>query len=210
MLVKHLEKTKKVSFPEGRRLVLTQVQRIQLGYLHAHAEAEREKGSIKKIAVSFGPLHGPFPPIQLSEAAHTARLNGYDMLLCAGFAFDPETQAFLSKVPVQGLEIHLVHIAPDILVGDLLKTTRASQLFSVFGQPDVKVQWHEGDTFTVELRGVDIYNPFSGETERAHGRDVAAWFLDTDYDGQTFHVTQAFSRGLRRLGRSSSAPSELK
>jgi adenine-specific DNA-methyltransferase len=92
-----------------------------------------------------------------------------------------------------------------VLVGDLLKTTRASQIFTVFGQPDVRVEKRKDGTYVVELRGVDIYDPLTGEVHSTRGEDVAAWFLDTDYDGKTFHICQAFFP-IRR-GTSSSKPS---
>lgn len=122
-------------------------------------------------------------------------MNGYEVLLFAGFAFDPEAQALIQKVPVAGLQVHFVNIAPDVLVGDLLKTTRASQIFTVFGQPDVAVTAQRDGTYVVKLRGVDIYNPQFGEVHSARGEEVAAWFLDTDYDGKTFHICQAFFPG---------------
>jgi len=87
-----------------------------------------------------------------------------------------------------------------VLVGEesgepLLKANRASQIFTVFGQPDVEVKKQDDDTYVVELRGVDIYDPLTGEAHSARGEDVAAWFLDTDYDGMTFHICQAFFPG---------------
>jgi len=91
--------------------------------------------------------------------------------------------------------VHFANIAPDVLVGDLLKTTRASQIFTVFGQPDVRVEKQKDGTYRVELRGVDIYDPLSGEFHSTRGEDVAAWFLDTDYDGKTFKISQAFFTG---------------
>jgi len=122
-------------------------------------------------------------------------MNCYQMLLFAGFAFDPEAQALIQKVPVAGLQVHFANVAPDVLVGDLLKTTRASQIFTVFGQPDVRVDKRGDGTYRVELRGVDIYDPLTGEVQSTRGEDVAAWFLDTDYDGKTFHICQAFFPG---------------
>jgi len=91
--------------------------------------------------------------------------------------------------------VHFANIAPDVLVGDLLKTTRASQIFTVFGQPDVRVEKQKDGTYRVELRGVDIYDPLTGEVQSTRGEDVAAWFLDTEYDGKTFHICQAFFPG---------------
>ncbi|MCL5075722.1 MAG: hypothetical protein M1136_08790 [Chloroflexi bacterium] len=59
----------------------------------------------------------------------------------------------------------------------------------------MRIEAQKDGTYTVELRGVDIYNPFTGNVESTDGRDVAAWFLDQDYDGATFYVCQAFFPG---------------
>ncbi len=183
-----------VLFPGGKKMELQNLRPLNLGMLHVEAETQRN-GKNPRVAISFGPQHGPVTPFQVQEAIPTARMNAYDVLIFAGFSFDPEAQALIQKVPVRGLQIHFANIAPDVLVGDLLKTTRASQIFTVFGQPDVRVAKQKDDTYTVELRGVDIYDPMTGHTEHAHGTDVAAWFLDTDYDGMTFHICQAFFPG---------------
>jgi adenine-specific DNA-methyltransferase len=182
------------------------------------AEA-KQNGNTLRAAISFGPQHGPVTAHQVQEAIPTAKMNGYQVLLFAGFAFDPEAQALIQKAPVAGLQVHFANIAPDVLVGDLLKTTRASQIFTVFRQPDVVVErrtpdgkWlvlgfreyqdalHRGafdreGEWRVKLRGVDIYDPLTGEVRSMRGEDVAAWFLDTDYDGKTFHICQAFFPG---------------
>ena len=183
-----------VLFPGGKKLELENLRPLNLGYVHAEAEAQ-QNGKAVRVAVSFGPQHGPVIAHQVQEAIPTAKMNGYQVLLFAGFAFDPEAQALIQKAPVAGLQVHFANVAPDVLVGDLLKTTRASQIFTAFGQPDVRIQKQKDGTFVVELRGVDIYDPLSGEVHSTRGEDVAAWFLDTDYDGRTFHICQAFFPG---------------
>ncbi|MEW6716041.1 MAG: DUF559 domain-containing protein [Chloroflexota bacterium] len=190
-----------VLFPGGRKMELENLRPLNVGFLHAEGETQRN-GSTLRVAVSFGPQHGPVTGFQVQEAIPTARMNAYDVLLFAGFSFDPEAQALIQKAPVAGLQVHFANIAPDVLVGDLLKTTRASQIFTVFGQPDVALTpgpspaGGRGEkTWVVELRGVDIYDPLTGETRHTRGSDVAAWFLDTDYDGMTFHICQAFFPG---------------
>jgi adenine-specific DNA-methyltransferase len=72
---------------------------------------------------------------------------------------------------------------------------RVSQIFTVFGQPDVRVEKKKDGTYRAELRGVDIYDPPTGQLHSSCGEDVAAWFLYTDYDGKTFHICQAFFPG---------------
>ena len=183
-----------VLFPGGKRMELRNLRPLNLGMLHAEAETE-QNGKTLRVGVSFGPQHGPVTAFQVQEVIPTAKMNGYPVLIFAGFGFDPEAQALIQKAPVAGLQLHFANIAPDVLVGDLLKTTRASQIFTVFGQPDVQVEKQKDNTCTVELCGIDIYDPLTGETQHTKGSEVAAWFLDTDYDGMTFHICQAFFPG---------------
>src|SRR6266545_3424992 len=83
-------------------------------------------------------------------------------------------------------------------MGDLLKTMRSSQLFSVTGLPDVAVsslppeETGGPDRYQVELRGLDIFDPSTMEAAHLAGSDVPAWLLDTDYNDLSFHVSQAF------------------
>ncbi|WP_244363735.1 site-specific DNA-methyltransferase [Thermus brockianus] len=193
-MIQLLKQQGSVLFPGGRRMELQNIRPLNLGYLHAEAEAT-QNGNTLRVAISFGPQYGPVTAFQVQEAIPTAKINGYQLLLFAGFSFDTEAQALIQKVPVAGLEVQFVNVAPDVLVGDLLKTTRASQIFTVFGQPDVRVEKQKDGTYVVELRGVDIYDPLTGEVHSTRGENVAAWFLDTDYDGKTFHICQAFFPG---------------
>ena len=183
-----------VLFPGGKRMALENIRPLNLGYLHAEAETG-QNGKALRVAISFGPQHGPVTAFQVQESIPTAKMNGYHVLIFAGFSFDPEAQALIQRAPVAGLQVHFANVAPDVLVGDLLKTTRASQIFTVFGQPDVSVTRRKDGTYVAELRGVDIYDPLTGEVQSTRGENVAAWFLDTDYDGRTFHICQAFFPG---------------
>lgn len=182
-----------VLFPGGKRMALQNVRPLNVGMLHGEAEAG-QNGKALRVAISFGPQYGPVTAVQVQETIPTAQLNGYDVLIFAGFSFDPEAQALLQKQPVK-LQVHFANVAPDVLVGDLLKTNRASQIFTAFGQPDVRVRPEKDGNYVADLLGVDIYDPLTGETDHAPGDRTAAWFLDTDYDGMTFHVSQAFFPG---------------
>lgn len=183
-----------VTFPGGKRMALGNLRPVASGgILHAEAES-REGAKTLRVAVSFGPQHGPVTVLQVEEAVRQAAW-GYDTLIFAGFAFDPEAQAFIEKSPHPKLRTHLAHISPDVLVGDLLKASKAHQLFTVFGQPDIIAVPQKDGRWTVELRGVDIYDPTTGELSSSSGEEVAAWFLDQDYDGRTFFICQAFFPG---------------
>jgi adenine-specific DNA-methyltransferase len=181
-----------VNFPGGKKLLLENLRPLGVGWLHAEAEAKQNGGRAQRVAVSFGPRHGPITAVQTEEATRTARANAYDDLILAGFSIDAAAQDFIQKNPLKGLAVHFANVNPDVLVGDLLKTSRASQLFTVFGSPDVKLEKQKDGSFIVRLLGVDIYDPNTGELHQSRGEDVAAWFLDQDYDGYTFCISQAF------------------
>lgn len=180
-----------VTFPGGKKMVLENLRAISsAGFLHAEGEAS-QNGSKVGVAVSFGPRYGPVTARQVDEAIRSSYRLGFDVLVFAGFAFDPEAQATIQKNPIPKLKVHLANISPDVIVGDLLKTTRGSQLFTAFGQPDIRVA-KSAEGFIVKLLGVDIYNPETGEIHSSGAEEVPAWFLDEDYDGYTFRICQAF------------------
>lgn len=96
-----------------------------------------------------------------------------------------------------GLSATYVQATMDLLMNDLLKTTRASQIFSVTGAPDVKLirlkrKNGNGPLYRIELLGLDVFDPITMQNDHRKGDDVPAWFLDTDYDDLVFHVSQAF------------------
>jgi adenine-specific DNA-methyltransferase len=194
-----------VTFPGGKKLAVPGIRAVKSGgFLHAEAEVA-VNGDKQLVAFSFGPRYGPVTFHQVEEAIREAAAGGYGLLVFAGFGFEAEVTTFVESQPRPGLRLELANVCPDVLVGDLLKTTRGSQLFTVFGQPDVDVHPSHGKTWVAELRGVDTYDPTTGEVKSSRGRDVAAWFLDHDYDGRTFCVCQAFFPGgdnpWAKLGR---------
>jgi len=82
---------------------------------------------------------------------------------------------------------------------DKLKATGAGNLFVVFGEPDIVIHERENDMLQVEIRGMDIFDPTTGEVRSSGGKDllndVAAWFIDHDYDEESFFVRQAYFVG---------------
>lgn len=180
-----------VRFPNKRHLVLPTLRSIKAPYEYLHAEGESGDGDSNRVAVSFGSQHAPVTPFQVRDAMSKAR--GYDIVLFIGFGCDPEARRMMEAS--RGREVHFVHAAPDILVNDLLKTKRTSTLFTVFGSPDVRLRKQRDGQVTVELVGVDLYDPITGNTTHGSGEDVAAWFVDQNYDGRTFCISQALFPG---------------
>jgi adenine-specific DNA-methyltransferase len=90
-----------------------------------------------------------------------------------------------------------IQATPDLMMGDLLKNMRSSQIFSVCGLPGIKVHpvgahGHAPLQYQVDLLGLDVFDPVTMDTLHRTGDDVPAWFLDTNYNGLCFHVSQAF------------------
>jgi adenine-specific DNA-methyltransferase len=144
------------------------------------------------VAIAFGPQYGPVTAQQVEDIIRGSKR--YDELVIAGFSFDGEASVAIQEAIHPKLKIHMAHIRPDVSPGmdGLLKNTPNSQLFTVFGQPEIKVKKHGKEEYQVELLGVDIFDPLKGEVLSTGAEKVAAWFLDSDYDGRCFCITQAF------------------
>jgi adenine-specific DNA-methyltransferase len=161
--------------------------------LHAEAlwEGDDENGP-NTIAIGFGPQYGPVTAEQVEDLIRASKR--YDELVIAGFSFAPDATAAVQESQHPKLRVHQAYIRPDISPGmdGLLKETPNSQLFTVFGQPEVAVRKEKDGTFTCELLGVDIYDPVTSTVRSTGASKVSAWFLDSDFDGRCFCITQAF------------------
>jgi adenine-specific DNA-methyltransferase len=147
------------------------------------------------VAVTFGPQYGPVTGRQAEDAIRQADRRGYDDLVVAGFSFDGPAQAIIAEARRPKLRIHLAHVRPDVNPGmaGLLKEQPGSELFTVFGMPRTQLLGPDGDgLYRVSMEGVDVYDPVRNVIVSTEDQKVAAWFLDGDYDGRTFCVTQAF------------------
>jgi adenine-specific DNA-methyltransferase len=160
-----------------------------------HAEGIWDGGDLggpNTVAVGFGPQYGPVTALQVEELIRAAKR--YDELVVAGFSFDAEATEVIQSQGHPKLQIHQAYIRPDINPGmeGLLKDTPNSQLFTVFGQPEVEVKPTKDGEWVAKLAGVDIYDPIENAVRSSGADKVAAWFLDSDYDGRCFCITQAF------------------
>jgi adenine-specific DNA-methyltransferase len=182
-----------VRFPNNRVMKFTRLELSGGEYIQAEGETEAEDGQEpRRVAVSFGPQFGSITALQMERAIRVANRRGFDDLVFAGFSFDAAAQAVEQEDDVEGVRTHLAHIRPDVNMGDLLKETPNSQIFTVFGSPRTELKRTPDGLFQIEMQGVDIYNPVDNTILPTNADKVAAWFLDADYDGRTFCITQAF------------------
>ena len=180
--------------------------------LSLSAEGMSLNGEQKAVAFVFGPENGATSEKLVHAALREAHLKSYTHLYVVGFAIQPHARELIENAAAMGfLSSTYVQATPDLMMGDLLKNMRSSQIFSVCGLPEVKVhktrdkgqgerekgkvgtkKEESAETFRVELVGLDTFDPATMETDHRSGDDVPAWFVDTDYNGLCFHVSQAF------------------
>ena len=161
----------------------------------AKRETTEDADGRATVAIAFGPQYGPVTAQQVEQLLRAASRRGYDDLVIAGFNFDGAAQAVIDDADHPDVRIHMAHIRPDVNPGmaGLLKEQPGSQLFTVFGQPRTTLAGPDRNgEYVVHMEGVDIYNPVENTVTPSRGDKVAAWFVDTDYDGRTFCITQAF------------------
>jgi adenine-specific DNA-methyltransferase len=131
----------------------------------------------------------------VKEAAKEAVQGvGFDLLVVCGFAFDPHVAEEVKRYGK--LTVLPTKMNPDLAMGDeLLKKTGAGNLFMVFGEPDVDIRREKSGQIVVEIKGVDVYDPTTGQIRSSSTDDIACWFIDTDYNGESFFVRHAYFTG---------------
>ncbi|MCS4191266.1 adenine-specific DNA-methyltransferase [Salinibacter ruber] len=186
----HLMEKDGIRFMDNKELDFSRLERME-GATYLHAEGVWESGNgEERVAISFGPQHGPVTGKQAVEAMHEAHRRGYDAGVVAGFSFDDAAQTAVQKGGK--IDFHMAHIRPDVVMEDLLYRPEKEQIFTVFGLPRTSLQKTETGKFQIEMEGVDVYDPVKGQINATKGSKVAAWFVDTDYNGRTFCICQAF------------------
>ena len=153
---------------------------------------EAATGPEKKAGIFIGPEFGTVSRPDLVEAAREAAECGFDVLIACAFNYDAHTTEFesLGRIPVLKARMNAdLHMAGD------LKNTGTGNLFVIFGEPDIDVLEAGDNQIQVKVNGVDVFDPSTGEV-RSDGPDgIACWFIDTDYNQESFFVRHAYFLG---------------
>jgi adenine-specific DNA-methyltransferase len=195
MILDNLRKAGVQNTRKAERLSFDRLDPYPGAWLQAAGEYTDADGKSRRVVVSIGPEHGTVGPQQVKEAAKEAvRGVGFDMLIVCGFAFDPHVAEEVKRYGK--LTVLPAKMNPDLAMGDeLLKKTGAGNLFMVFGEPDVEITTQKDGQIVAEIRGVDVYDPTTGQIRSASTDDIACWFIDTDYNGESFFVRHAYFTG---------------
>lgn len=203
MILDNLRKAGVQNTIKNERLKFDALEPFAGVWIHAAGEYAEKDGTVKRVAVSIGPEHGTVGPEQVKEAAKEAVKGiGFDLLIVCGFAFDPHVSEEAKRYGK--LMVLPTKMNPDLAMGeDLLKKTGAGNLFMIFGEPDIQpvdpktgqIKPGADGKIQIELMGLDIYDPTTGQIRSNSTADIACWFIDTNYNGESFFVRHAYFTG---------------
>jgi adenine-specific DNA-methyltransferase len=180
--------------------------------VHVQAVGVREdasEGTPRRVGITVGPHYGTVDGRFIKEAAREAiHADDLDLLCVLAFAFDPGVLGSDAEyvTSVEGfanvaaerrmgrIPVLLVRMNADLVMGEELKKTGAGNLFTVFGEPDIEIK-AEGDELRVVLRGVDVYDPNTGQVRSNDTDQVALWMIDTAYNDESFFVRHCYFTG---------------
>jgi adenine-specific DNA-methyltransferase len=151
-----------------------------------------EAGTERRAGILIGPEFGTVSRPDLVSAAREAGDSGFDVLIACAFNYDAHSSEFhkLGRVPVLKARMNA-----DLHMSDDLKNTGKGNLFVIFGEPDIAILKAPDNQIQVKVNGVDVFHPNTGEV-RSDGPDgIACWFIDTDYNEESFFVRQAYFLG---------------
>ncbi|MEY2150986.1 site-specific DNA-methyltransferase [Rhodanobacter sp. 115] len=162
-----------------------------------YMEGDTDTGTEKRAAIFIGPEFGTVSRPDLVQAAREAGDADFDVLITCAFNYDARSSDFdkLGRIPVLKARMNA-----DLHMADDLKNTGKGNLFVIFGEPDIDIldaAQHDGEAgqIQVKVNGVDVFHPNTGEV-RSDGPDgIACWFIDTDYNEESFFVRHAYFLG---------------
>jgi adenine-specific DNA-methyltransferase len=157
------------------------------------AEGRYTEGSAEKRAgILIGPEFGTVNKPDLVAAAKECGDAGFDILIACAFNYDAHSSEFakLGRIPILKARMNA-----DLHMADDLRNNGKGNLFVIFGEPDIDVLPAEGDKIKVKVNGVDVFHPNTGEVRSDGPEGIACWFIDTDYNEESFFVRQAYFLG---------------
>ena len=153
-----------------------------------YTEGEKEK----RAAIFIGPEFGTVSRPDLVLAAREAGDADFDVLIACAFNYDAHSSEFtkLGRIPILKARMNA-----DLHMADDLKNTGKGNLFVIFGEPDIDILPVDGGKIQVKVNGVDVFHPNTGEVRSDGAEGIACWFIDTDYNEESFFVRHAYFLG---------------
>ena len=157
-----------------------------------YMEGSEDTGNLKRAAVFIGPEFGTVSRPDLVSAAREAGDADFDVLVACAFNYEAHATEFakLGRIPVLKARMNA-----DLHMADALKNTGKGNLFVIFGEPDIDILNAEDGKIQIKVNGVDVFHPNTGEIRSDGPEGIACWFVDTDYNEESFFVRQAYFLG---------------
>jgi adenine-specific DNA-methyltransferase len=149
-------------------------------------------GCLITAGIFIGPEFGTVSRVDLVEAARECADAGFDVLISCAFNYEAQSTEFDKLGPLPVLKARMnadLHMQPD------LKNTGKGNLFVIFGEPDIDILDAPEDKIQVKINGVDVFDPSTGEVRSDEPATIACWFIDSEYNGESFFVRQAYFLG---------------
>jgi len=155
-------------------------------------EGDEKPGREKRAAILVGPEFGTVSRPDLVAAAREAGDSNFDVLITCAFNYDARSTDFdkLGRIPVLKARMNA-----DLHMGGELKNTGKGNLFVIFGEPDIEILPEMNDQIAVKVNGVDVFDPSTSEVRSDNADGIACWFIDTDYNEESFFVRHAYFLG---------------
>ena len=154
---------------------------------------ESEYGPERRAAILIGPEFGAVGRQDIVAPAREPVDARFDILIACAFNFDAHSTELGALGSLKSLK---ARINPDTHMSDELKTTGRGNVFVVFGEPDVEILDDGGPDIRVKVNGIDVFDPNTGDIRSNDVADIAAWFIDTEYNEESFFVRHAYFLGV--------------
>ena len=157
-----------------------------------YIEGNEESGTEKRAGIFIGPEFGTVSRPDLVAAAREAGDAGFDVLIACAFNYDARSTEFskLGRIPILKARMNA-----DLHMADDLRNTGKGNLFVIFGEPDIDVMDAGDGKIQIKMNGVDVFDPSTGEIRSHEADGIACWFIDTDYNEESFFVRHAYFLG---------------
>lgn len=192
-MIRVLKESETINLNRNAKLELKNTRSLEnCDFLHAECTFVSNENST--VAISFGPQDGAIGSEFVINAVNEAINLNFKQLFLFGFAIQAKTHEALKKMRIATTYIDT---ASDVVMSDLLKTTKQSQIFSITGLPDISLlkdnlNEHGKQMYRLKINGLDVFLPDKLETEHIPAEDIPCWMIDTDYNGLVFYASQVF------------------
>ena len=192
MILDELKKAGVQQSDQKHRINFTSLEAVPGNYICACGTYERD-GKLVRSGVLIGPEFGTVSVAELTQACREAKMLGYNEVISCAFSYE----ANIGSLEFPGMPIIKARMNADLHMAGELKSTGSGNLFVVFGEPDIDIIEEKDGRYRVKIKGVDIFDPKKGEVKSSDTKDIACWFVDTNYNAQSFFVRQAYFLGQK-------------